>query len=82
MLSRNTKKEKPVIILDIGSSSIGGAIVLIKKNSPPMVLYSVRKQIRVKDDINFSRFLSSMSDTLESVLTELAKASKISPENP
>lgn len=72
------KKEKPVIILDIGSASIGGAIVLIKKNNPPVVLYSVRKQIKMKDDVNFSRFLSLMSDTLESVLTELSKVSKVS----
>ncbi len=72
------KKEKSVIILDIGSASIGGAIVLIKKNSPPVVLYSVRKQIKMKDDVNFSRFLSLMSDTLESVLSELSKVSKVS----
>ncbi len=80
MLSLSTKKEKPVIILDIGSSSIGGAIVLIVKDNPPVVLYSIRKQIEIKNDINFSRFLSLMAGTLESVLVELAETSKSSPK--
>ena len=74
----NTKKERRVVILDIGSASIGGAVVSIKKNKPPVVLYTVRKQIIVKENIDFQRFLYLMSDTLDLVLMELEKSKNAS----
>lgn len=76
----NTKKERRVVILDIGSASIGGAVVSIKKNKPPVILYTVRKQITVKENIDFQRFLYLMADALDSVLMELAKQRNVHPD--
>lgn len=58
----SSKKEKLVAIFDIGSGSVGGALVRISndKNIPPSIIKSVRTDIVSKKEINFDIFLNDM----------------------
>lgn len=80
-LKHHIKKEKVIAILDIGSASVGGALVIIKENGKPNIIYSVRKNMVFQNNLNLERFLSSMLESLEYVLSQMKKSTKISPDN-
>jgi len=77
-LSRS-KKEKIIGIIDIGSASVGGALVSLQKNGKPNIIYSVRENMVFQNDLNFERFTLSMLKTLENVLKQMKKSTKVSP---
>lgn len=58
----SSKKEKLVAIFDIGSGSVGGALVKIPsdKESLPTILKSTRTDIVERDDLDFNLFLKDM----------------------
>ena len=62
------------VILDIGSGSVGGALVSFSENKKPKILFSVRKPIVFQNDFKFERFLLSMLKAIDQVLDELGKA--------
>ncbi|HYC83244.1 MAG TPA: hypothetical protein VEB60_01700, partial [Candidatus Paceibacterota bacterium] len=77
--SLNPKKPKTVAIIDIGSSSVGGALVEYRpkaKNLCPAIAYSTRKEIVFDDNLDFKRFITSLTGALESVITELHQKAK------
>ncbi len=75
----NRKKENIIIILDIGSSSVGGSVVSIKEDKIPVILYNVREQMMLKNDTEFKQVVHSMVTTLDVVLKKIEKnTSKIS----
>ncbi len=59
------KKEKVVVIFDIGSSSVGCAHVNMVPGSPPRIAASAREEMVFQDDLKFDRMVSSMLDALE-----------------
>lgn len=65
-LFTSSKKEKLIAIFDIGSDSIGGALVEIplRENSLPVILKSVRTEIASRADFNISIFLKDMISNL------------------
>jgi hypothetical protein len=72
----HSKKEKITAVIDIGSSSVGGAFVSLREGETPEVLYSVRQQMVIQDKLDFGRFLSSMLHTLDGVLSEMEKTAQ------
>jgi hypothetical protein len=68
----SSNKPHLTTIIDVGSSSIGAATVLMYPNEKPKVLYSIRKEMAFQDNFRFERFVSSMLDTLEKVTQELS----------
>ncbi len=73
------KKEKIVAILDIGSASVGGALISLNENSSPKVLVSFREDMVFQRDLNLDRFTSSMLVALERVLVKLEKSGEKKP---
>ncbi len=69
------------MILDIGSGSVGAALVSLGEGHKPKVVYSVREDILFQDEFKFDRFLSSMLKTTESVLGKLQKKSSVKVKN-
>lgn len=69
----NKDKQKTVAILDIGSASVGGAIVVIKEGADPQVLFSVRDEMVFQKDLNLERFTSAMLQSLGVVLNKIEK---------
>ncbi len=69
----SAKKEKIVAIFDIGSGSVGGAIVRMpnNKNSIPVVVGSARADITLRPDLSFERFLDDMKKALDSTAQSL-----------
>ena len=60
--SFSSKKEKLVAIFDIGSGSVGGALVQIPKdkNSLPTIIKTTRTDIVEREELDFNLFLKDM----------------------
>ena len=76
-----TKKQKIIAILDIGSASVGGAIVELKKGEIPNILFSTREDMVFQNDLNMSRFISSMLQATEKVLEKFEKYGQEKPHS-
>lgn len=76
------KKEKIIAIFDIGSGSIGGAIVKIPTNGIglPIILKSTRFDIKSQNDINFDFLMNNMLKALHSTANSLLHLKVGSPE--
>jgi hypothetical protein len=61
------------IIFDIGSSTVGGALVIFAENTDPCVLYTKRIKMAYQQELNFSRFLEGMVVTLSLVVDDIVK---------
>lgn len=70
------KRRNISLIFDIGSSSVGGAIVRYDDEDLPEILFTVRRKIDLRQDFEFDAFFNSMLRSLEvvavDVLTSLA----------
>ncbi|MEK7652396.1 MAG: hypothetical protein AAB334_00360 [Patescibacteria group bacterium] len=70
------KSKKEInLIIDIGSGSIGVAVVSVcsDPNIVPEILYTNRKEIKYYGGLNSRRFLFSMINAFEEALTDLQK---------
>ncbi|MCK9344856.1 MAG: hypothetical protein M0P64_01865 [Candidatus Pacebacteria bacterium] len=75
-----SKSNKPLTLLvDIGSASVGAALIRIEKGTAPVVLASVREDISFQDALSAQRFLFAMGRTLENVLKKLQVSSVGAP---
>lgn len=83
LFTSKKKKDKVIAIFDIGSGSVGGALVKISsdKNSNPTILTSIRKEIPLKDGLDHNDFVSSMSNSLYLVANSLLHTKIIAPED-
>jgi cell division ATPase FtsA len=77
-IKKNKINSENILIFDIGSGSIGGAIVKVFKeeNKLPVILKSIRLDIQNSD--NFETLFSNTIKSLNSVLSSIASFSKIS----
>jgi len=62
------------VIYDVGSASVGGAIVDLEKNTKPHVLYSIRAPLSLQEDLTFDRFVKSMLSVFLDVSMQLKDA--------
>ncbi len=63
-----------IIVFDIGSASIGGAFVSIDSSRLPEIIFTTRRDIPFQEKLNFERFLTSMTKTLEEMFAVMQKA--------
>ena len=68
----SSNKPQLTTIVDIGSSSIGAATVLLYPDKKPKIIASVRKDMVFQESFRFERFVISMLETLEKVTQELS----------
>jgi len=73
-------KGKTVLLLDIGSASVGGALVSISKEGKARILKTVRKPMVLQEKLNFQRFTNSMLESLDAMLDELEKNAPSKPK--
>jgi cell division ATPase FtsA len=68
-----SKKEKIIAIFDIGSGSVGGALVRIPtdKSKIPTIIQSVRTEIKFREDLDFNIFIKDMISALSTTATSL-----------
>jgi hypothetical protein len=60
-----------LLLFDVGSGSVGGAIALHAKAEPPTILYSTRSEILFKHDMTAKRLLSLCQRALAEVVLAL-----------
>ncbi|MDD2935611.1 MAG: hypothetical protein PHX25_04050 [Candidatus Pacebacteria bacterium] len=68
-----TEGEGVVLVFDIGSASVGGALVSLHKDKKPKILYNVRKPIAFKEDLDINKFTASMIRAFDSVVSDIEK---------
>jgi len=77
MLSLKKSKKRAgsriVVLFDIGSASIAGAVVFFQTGKKPNVLYHTRKSMKLQEELDFDRFLASMLQTLNSVAQDVGR---------
>ncbi len=76
IFNRPQKKEELAVIFDIGSGSVGGALVALSSFGNPSVFYTVRHEMKLQKSLNldFKRFISSMQETFSGVFRDLEKS--------
>jgi hypothetical protein len=63
-----------VLVFDIRSSSVGGALIKTNKTGVPSVLFTIREFIALKDEVKIDRLLFMTMQTLEVVVEKVFKA--------
>ena len=66
------KKEELVLVFDIGSSSVGGALFEAQKTGIPKIIYSIREPIILEKNVSFDRFFSLTLKSLEIVTNKIS----------
>ncbi|MEO7596927.1 MAG: hypothetical protein ABIS26_00780, partial [Candidatus Paceibacterota bacterium] len=79
IFSAHNDKEKLVLVFDIGSSSVGGALFFLGETGRPQIVFSIREPIILESDINVDRFLILTLKALESVTSKICTAGIGSP---
>jgi len=69
------------VIFDIGSSSVGGALVAYEENAPPRILFSTRSEIQFKKDFDFEHFYAETLRSLEKVTLDVLESLSHSVED-
>ncbi|MBI2048099.1 MAG: hypothetical protein HYT27_03080, partial [Parcubacteria group bacterium] len=72
-LFRKRNAEKLAVIFDIGSGSVGGALVGLSKNELPKIFYTTRHNISVSKERTPEIILSSMSLALRKVAHDIER---------
>jgi len=70
LFSKQNKKET-VLIFDIGSASVAGALVEISREKEPTIIYTKRLPIKFQKNLSSSRFKKEMFTALDNVSRDL-----------
>ncbi len=78
----SSKKKKLVAVFDIGSGSVGGALVEIPsdKNELPTIISSTRVEIVEREDLDFNLFLKDMILALGFAARNIYNSKKGAPD--
>lgn len=68
LFTKNRKNEKLALLIDVGSASVGAALVEINQNSAPHILETIREDITFQEKLTSQEFLRAMNQALERVL--------------
>lgn len=80
LFKTSKKQEEVVIVFDIGSGSVGGALVLTSNNLAPVILSSIRVPIKIKDKYEKEVSEKEILKKISEVASFIQKDSKMSPE--
>ncbi|OGI90186.1 hypothetical protein A2911_02150 [Candidatus Nomurabacteria bacterium RIFCSPLOWO2_01_FULL_40_15] len=72
IFSKSKNKEELVVVFDVGSSSVGGALFWMQKSGVPKIIFSIREPIILEDKINSDRFLFLTTKSLEIVASKIS----------
>lgn len=72
----NKKNEALTLLVDIGSASVGAALVTMEKGRAPHIVASIRENISFQEVLSSARFLLAMNQALDKVLKTLEEKVK------
>lgn len=70
------ENKRHVLVVDVGSGSIGTALVRLEKGSTPFILGTSREVIPFQEKLNVQRFVTLMQDSLIHATDAVMKANK------
>lgn len=73
MFKRAKRAEELVLVFDIGSSSVGGALFYTQESGIPKIIFSVREQIIMESKLNVDKFLPFAIESLKIVTEKIYK---------
>lgn len=74
IFSKNKGKDELILVFNIGSSSVCGALFLAQSSGIPKIVFSAREPVVIEETIDIDRFLSSTIKSLEVVTEKIYKA--------
>jgi hypothetical protein len=74
LFSRVEEKSDLVLVFDVGSSSVGGALFVSEPSGTPKIIMSVREPIPLEADVGFDRFLSLATKSIHNVAHRIFSA--------
>lgn len=80
IFSKTKEKEVLTLAFDIGSASVGGVLFYAEKNKIPKILYSVRRQFPLIEQVDFQKLLSMVVTTLNTITVDVMKSGLGNPE--
>ncbi|MEJ0002269.1 MAG: hypothetical protein WDN09_03840 [bacterium] len=73
------KKDEIALVFDVGSSSVGAALFLMQSSGAPKILFSLREQIPLQEELDFDAYLASTMRAFETVAQKVSVAGKGAP---
>lgn len=64
IFSNRKNKNKLIAIFDIGSGSMGGALISLSQEKNPTILGQIRTDMRYESDLDFDKFSTAMNNAL------------------
>jgi len=74
IFSKAKKDGELVLVFDVGSSSVGGALFMTQESGIPKIIKVVREPILLQETLDIDRFLSLAIQSLERVAGEIYKS--------
>jgi len=73
-------KDELILVFNIGSSSVGGALFYAQSSGIPKIIFSVREPIQVEEEFDIDKFLSLTLSSLEVVVNKISSAGLGAPK--
>ena len=80
IFSKAKEKEKLMLVFDIGSSSVGGALFWAQKSGIPKIVFALREPIALEPEMNIDHFSSLAMKSLEVVAGKIYMAGLGAPK--
>ncbi|HAT68375.1 MAG: hypothetical protein A2481_03190 [Candidatus Yonathbacteria bacterium RIFOXYC2_FULL_47_9] len=74
--TKQQRDDSLTLLVDIGSASVGAALVRLEVGKPPHILLTTREDIPFQESLSSARFLSGMLHALERALKNLQSQNK------
>lgn len=80
IFSSAKNKNELVLVFDVGSSSVSGALFLTQESGIPKIIFSVVEPIKLEEKLDVNRFLPLMLQALEAVVNKIYFAKLGAPD--
>ena len=74
IFSRSKEKDELILVFNVGSLAVGGALFFAQKSGIPKIIFSAREPIPAEEKIDLDRFLSQTIQALEIVANRIYMA--------
>lgn len=74
IFSKLREKDELILVFNIGSSSVDGALFEAQSSGIPKIIFSTRELIKIEEKIDVNKFLLSTMKSLENVVEKIYKA--------
>ncbi len=81
IFSKPQKKDELILVFNVGSSSVGGALFLAQKTGVPKIVFSVTESLRIDEKVEAGKLLRETAKCLELVSDKIHASGLGAPKN-